>query len=189
MCETRDLGIKWPHWHTLIFEGDRSIDMRYVCPKDERSKLLQQAKTACWKKWVAKHEYEELKEGIWLEPALALLHKKTKEEWTEKHRNAARKWVLEIGGVQKRLFDIGWSDESESQNGTRSEGSSQKPPEKWSKKRKPQRRSGSGKEVLLNILSQCKSMEQEPFQYEKVGVCEAQELEHASRRLQGPRCH
>ena len=20
MCETRDLGIKWPHWHTLIFE-------------------------------------------------------------------------------------------------------------------------------------------------------------------------
>ena len=30
-----------------------------------------------WKKWAAKHEYEELKEGIWLEPALALLRKKT----------------------------------------------------------------------------------------------------------------
>ena len=28
MCETRDLGIKWPHWNTLIFEGDRHIDMR-----------------------------------------------------------------------------------------------------------------------------------------------------------------
>ena len=23
MCETRNLGIKWPHWHTLMFEGDR----------------------------------------------------------------------------------------------------------------------------------------------------------------------
>ena len=34
MCETRDLGIKWLFWHTLMFEGDRSIDMRYVCPKD-----------------------------------------------------------------------------------------------------------------------------------------------------------
>ena len=22
MCETRDLGIKWPPWHTLIFEGE-----------------------------------------------------------------------------------------------------------------------------------------------------------------------
>ena len=33
MCETRDLGIKWPHRHTLIFEGDRRIDIKYVCPK------------------------------------------------------------------------------------------------------------------------------------------------------------
>ena len=27
MCETRDLGIKWLFWYTLVFEGDRSIDM------------------------------------------------------------------------------------------------------------------------------------------------------------------
>ena len=33
MCETRDLGVKWPHWHTLIDEGDRNIDMRNVCQK------------------------------------------------------------------------------------------------------------------------------------------------------------
>ena len=33
MCETRDLGIKWLHWHTLIFEGDRNIDMRCICTK------------------------------------------------------------------------------------------------------------------------------------------------------------
>ena len=26
MCETRDLGIKWPHWHTLIFSNDTKID-------------------------------------------------------------------------------------------------------------------------------------------------------------------
>ena len=32
-----------------------------------------------WKKWAAKHEYEELKEGAWLEPGLALLRKKVKE--------------------------------------------------------------------------------------------------------------
>ena len=31
-----------------------------------------------WKKWAAKHEYEELKEGAWLEPGLALLRKKVK---------------------------------------------------------------------------------------------------------------
>ena len=85
VCETR--------WHTLIFEGDTRIDMRYVCPKDVKKMLLQQARTVYWKKWAAKHEYEELKEGIWLEPALALLRKKTKEDWTEKHRNVARNMV------------------------------------------------------------------------------------------------
>ena len=63
----------------------------------------------------AKHDNEELKEGIWLEPALALMLKKTKEEWTEKHRNVARKLILEGGWVQQRLFDIGWSDESKCQ--------------------------------------------------------------------------
>ena len=34
MCETRDLGIKWPNWHTLVFRSEIKIDMRYVCPKD-----------------------------------------------------------------------------------------------------------------------------------------------------------
>ena len=53
MCETRDLGIKWPFWHTLVFEGDRSIDMRYVCPKDVKKMLLQQARKVYWKKWAA----------------------------------------------------------------------------------------------------------------------------------------
>ena len=37
------------------------------------------------------------------------------EEWTEKHRNVARKLVLEGGWVHKRLFDIGGSDESKCQ--------------------------------------------------------------------------
>ena len=106
----------------LGFEGDRRIDMRYVCPKDVKKMLLQQARTVYWKKWAAKHEYEELKEGIWLEPALALLRKKTKEDWTEKHRNVARKLVLEGGWVQKKLFDIGWSDESECQACHKEEG-------------------------------------------------------------------
>ena len=49
MCETRDLGCKWPFWQTWIFEGDRSIDMRYVCPKDVKKLLLQQARKVYWK--------------------------------------------------------------------------------------------------------------------------------------------
>ena len=57
------------------------MDMRYVCPKDVTKMLLKQARSTYWKKWAAKHEYEELKEGFWLEPALALLRKKTKKEW------------------------------------------------------------------------------------------------------------
>ena len=40
MCETRDLGIKWQHWHTLILEGEVRIDMRCDCPKDVKKMLL-----------------------------------------------------------------------------------------------------------------------------------------------------
>ena len=36
-CETRDLGIKWPYWHTLIFDNDIKIDMRFVCPEDVKN--------------------------------------------------------------------------------------------------------------------------------------------------------
>ena len=76
--------------------------------------------------------------GIWLEPALALLRKKTKEDWTEKHRNVARQLVLEGGWVQKKLFDGGRS---------------QRHSESGSRRRKLQKRSGSGKVVLSRILS------------------------------------
>ena len=48
-CETRDLGIKWPHWHILTFAGEVRIDMRYVCPKDVKKMLVQQARLLCWK--------------------------------------------------------------------------------------------------------------------------------------------
>ena len=68
-----------------------------------------------WKKWAAKHEYEDLKEGVWLEPELGLLREKMKDNSTEKHRNVARKIFLEGGWTQKRLFDVGWSDTSQCQ--------------------------------------------------------------------------
>ena len=38
MCETRDLGIKWPQWHILLFQGQVVVDMRVVCPQDVRNK-------------------------------------------------------------------------------------------------------------------------------------------------------
>ena len=75
-----------------------------------------------WKKWAAKHEYEELKEGAWLEPGRALLREKVKENWTEKHRNVARKIFLEGVWRQQRLFDIGWSDVSQCQACQKEEG-------------------------------------------------------------------
>ena len=89
MCETRDLGFKWPYWHTLVFSDEIKIDMRYVRPRDGKKMLVQRARSVFWKKWAATHEQEELKEGAWIDPALVLLRKKA-----------------------KGLFDIGWSDTS-----------------------------------------------------------------------------
>ena len=100
MCETRDLGIKWPYWHTLIFGNDTKIYMRFVCPKDVKKMLVQTARSVYWKKkWAAKHEYEDVKQGTWLEPGPALLRKKVRENLnrTEKHRNVTSKIFLEGG--------------------------------------------------------------------------------------------
>ena len=58
--------------HTLVFSTDITIDMRHVCPKHVRKMLVQRARSVNWKKWAAKHEYEELKEGAWFEHGLAL---------------------------------------------------------------------------------------------------------------------
>ena len=37
MCEARDLGIRWPQWHTLIFSDEVKIDMRFVCSEDVKN--------------------------------------------------------------------------------------------------------------------------------------------------------
>ena len=84
--------------------------------------LVQTALSVHWQKWAAKHECLELKEGAWLEPGLALLRKKVRENWTEKHHNVARKIFLEGGWTPKRLFDIDWSDVSQCQACKKEEG-------------------------------------------------------------------
>ena len=139
-----------------------------------------------WKKLAAKHEYEELKEGAWLEPGLALLRKKVKENWTEKHRNVARKIFLEKGWTQKRLFDSGWSDVSQCQVCQIEEGTEKhrlyhcpewykvrrENPEAFRKleqKVRTSKKEWKCKDVLLCILW-VKANGTVSFQYEKVGV-------------------
>ena len=91
---------------TLKFEGQGKVDMRLVCPQDVKNMLLKQARTTYWKKWAARHEYEELKEEFWFDSVQARLRKKITEEWTDKHRNVTRKLVVEGGWVQTKLYDI-----------------------------------------------------------------------------------
>ena len=55
------------------------------------------------------------------------------------------------------------------ERGRNREAQAQRPSESLSKKQEPQRRSGSVKEVLLNILS-VKANGTGPFQHEKMGV-------------------
>ena len=43
MCETRDLGMTWPYWQTLVFSNEITIEVRHACPKDVRKMLVQRA--------------------------------------------------------------------------------------------------------------------------------------------------
>ena len=96
--------------------------MRYVCPQDVKKDAGTEDPISVRKKWATKHEYEEFKAGSWLGPGLALVRKKEKGDWTEKHRNVARKIFLGGCWTQKRSFDIGWSDISQCQACQREEG-------------------------------------------------------------------
>ena len=87
--------------HTLVLSDETRIYMRHVCPSDVKKMLVQRARSVYWKKWAAKHEHDEVKEGAWLEPALAFLRKEAKGDWTEKHCNVARKIFLEGAGRKR----------------------------------------------------------------------------------------
>ena len=84
--------------------------MREVCPQDAK-KLIQRTKEVQWKKWAAKHECEELKEGVRIDPVPVMQERKWSVTRTSKHRNGMRKLVIEGGWAQTRLDNIGWSDE------------------------------------------------------------------------------
>ena len=75
-------------------------------PKRRQKDSGAEGRSVYWKKRAAKNEHEELKEGAWLEPARALLRRKATEDWTDKHRNEARKILSEGGWTQKRDFSI-----------------------------------------------------------------------------------
>ena len=85
------MGIKWPYWHILMFEGQETVDVRVVCPQDVKKMLRRQTTTVYWRRWPAKHECEELKEGVSLDPIQAMLRWKINDEWTEKHRKCDAK--------------------------------------------------------------------------------------------------
>ena len=50
-----------------------------------------------------------------------MLRRKSNEAWTDKHCNVTRKLVVEEGWVQKRLYDIDWSDEKKCRGCTKEE--------------------------------------------------------------------
>ena len=85
-------------WHTLMFEGQDTVDTRVVCPQDVKKMLLRQARTV--RKWAAKHERGE----FGLEPIQAMLRRSMNEEWTDETRNVMRKLVVERELGAEKMF-------------------------------------------------------------------------------------
>ena len=79
------------------------MDVRFVCPQDVKKMFLKQANTTYWKKWAAKHEDDELKEGVWFDPIKAMLRRKTNAEWTDKHRNVMKHRLYLCAGMKSEV--------------------------------------------------------------------------------------
>ena len=48
------------------FAEQVAVGMRMVWPQDVAKMPFKQARMVYWKEWAAKHECEELQEGVWL---------------------------------------------------------------------------------------------------------------------------
>ena len=68
-----DVGVQWPCRHTLQFEGQVQVGTKRICPQDVKKMLAAHPIKAYWKECAAKHEQEELKDGVWFEPLQVLL--------------------------------------------------------------------------------------------------------------------
>ena len=114
-----------------------------------------------------------------VEPGLALLRKRVRENWTDKNRNVARKIFLEGGWTQKRLFDFDWFDTSQcqackkrkgqnttAQNGTKPDERFQKFLRSWSKKTRTSKKEWNWQRGVVTH----QPMEQGSFKLEKMGT-------------------
>ena len=165
--------------------------MGLVCPQDVTKMFLKQAWMIHWKKWEANTQVRRLESMSWLEAIQAMLRRKTTESWTDEHRNVMRNLVVEKGWMQKRMYDIGWSDEKKcqecSEEAHRSTGGTTVHPgvklenqfperlEDWEPRATSRRMTGSGKEATRRSLSAeaiCQSDNGSPRSSE-IGTCQS----------------
>ena len=151
------------------------------------------------------YETNESNHDTWLERRQALLRKKVREKWTEKHRNVAGQIFLEGGWTQNRLFDIDWSDTSQCQ-ACKKEGGTEKHrtyhspewqdvrreiPEVFRKLEQKARTPKKEWKWRRGIVEHPLSGSQWNRGHFSMRKWESEEhkMRHANRRLQGPRCH
>ena len=170
MCETRDLGIKWLHWHTVIFEGD-SKHRHEICLRDRREKDVPATGQVGLLEEVGSKARTRRVEGGELVGAGSGLAAQENEgkNGRRNNRHVARKLFFgrRMGAEAALRY---WSDESKCQachkevahrnrtgstivqGGTKSDGGFQMLSESGSKKQEPQ--SGSGQSGIVSASSQ-----------------------------------
>ena len=123
VADSRDSNVETAERACRIFSGKITIDMRFVCPKDVRTDAGTDGSFSTMEEVGSKARVRGVERGSMAGTrASSPASKKVKENWTEKHRNVARKIFLRGGWTQKRLFDVDWSDISQCQACQKEEG-------------------------------------------------------------------
>ena len=153
------MGIKWPQWHTLIFEGQGKV-------QDVKKMLWKRRRLLTGESGQPNTSVRTSKKGSYLALSKQCCER-NEERWTDKHRNVLKKIVVEGGWVQKRVYDVGWSNENKFQGCNKEEHTekhrlyqcpcwkevgSQIPKELRSKEQERQRKNGSGREESRRIF-------------------------------------
>ena len=163
--------------------------------------LLKRTRMVYWKKWAAKHELEALKEGVWMEPQRAMLRRKTNTQAPTRDEEIGR----EGEWVQKRLYNVGWSDEKKCRGCNKEEGTEKhrlyhgpcwkevrnQIPEDWGEmgaKAKTSKKDWKWQRGITAHPLGRRSLEEKPLDSTTMGLRKAQKLGHFSRWFLEP-CH
>ena len=74
---------------------NRNMNLKETCPDDVKNMLITWSREM-WNEWAERHEYSELREGLWPEATTMVLARKASEKYGRRSTDTGPSYVLSM---------------------------------------------------------------------------------------------